>query len=315
MLEKVKSGILGLIVGDALGVPVEFKYRTELDKNPITDMIGFGTHNQPPGTWSDDSSMTLCTMDSLCKGFNLLDIAEKFKDWYDKGLWTPRGHVFDIGITTRKSIELLKQGESPEVTGGFDEYSNGNGSLMRILPLAYYLYKEDDIDKRYTIIKEVSTITHAHFRAVFACFIYVEYARLLITGFDKFEVLDKIKMLMIEYAYNQGFNPEEITLFSKVLKSNIQGFKREDIKSSGYVLDTLEASLWCFLTSNSYEETVLKAANLGDDTDTIAAIAGGLAGLYYGNDQIPEKWKSQLLRNEDIEQLIERFSKSLEHKK
>ncbi len=315
MLEKVKDGILGLIVGDALGVPVEFKYRTELDKNPITDMIGFGTHNQPPGTWSDDSSMTLCTMDSLCKGFNLLDIAEKFKDWYDKGLWTPRGHVFDIGITTRKSIELLKQGESPEVTGGFDEYSNGNGSLMRILPLAYYLYKEDDIDKRYTIIKEVSTITHAHFRAVFACFIYVEYARLLIAGFDKFEALDKIKMLMIEYAYNQDFNPKEITLFSKVLKSNIQGFKREDIKSSGYVLDTLEASLWCFLTSNSYKETVLKAANLGDDTDTIAAIAGGLAGLYYGNDQIPEKWKSQLLRNEDIEQLIERFSKSLEHKK
>jgi len=312
LFDKIKGGVIGLTVGDALGVPYEFLSREEMDQRPARDMIGYGSHNQPEGTWSDDSSLTFCLMESLCNDYDLNDIANNFTKWFYEDFYTARGKVFDIGIATKNALFQFKRGMTPELCGGFEEYSNGNGSLMRILPLAYYLKKEDCMQKRYNIVKQVSSITHGHFRSVFSCFIYVELARvLLLFEVDKYVAYESIKVPILDFAIENDFNPEEIKLFARILEENIFNVKRNYIKSSGYVLDSLEAALWCFLTSDNYEETVLKAVNLGEDTDTIATITGGLAGLYYGLESIPETWEFQLAKYEEINELIEKFSKSL----
>ena len=308
---KIKSGLLGVAIGDALGVPVEFKSRTYLKENPVTEMFGFGTHHQPLGTWSDDSSLAFCLAESLSKGFDLNDIAKNFVRWYNADLWTPHGKVFDIGIATTHAILNISKGHQPDLCGGFSEQDNGNGSLMRILPLVFYLQNEKDVEVIYQKVKAVSSITHAHFRSIFACFIYVIYCLEILKEKDKFDAYKGMQNVLSKFLENKSFNPEEIQLFDKVLKTDISKYDESEIQSSGYVLHSLEASIWCFLNSDSYEETVLKAVNLGEDTDTTGAIAGGLAGIYYGIDGIPKKWIENLVRVDDIKDLAERLAKKL----
>lgn len=306
---KIKSALFGLVVGDALGVPVEFQDRKTLKRFPVTNMRENGSHAQLAGTWSDDSSLTFCLADSLCKKYNLEDIATKFLQWKNAEIWTPHGSVFDIGIATRQAIHRIAQGEQPSLCGGFDEEDNGNGSLMRILPIAFYLQNESDIKIIYQTVKEVSSITHAHFRSVFACFIYIIFTLELLKNEDKFVGYSKTKSIINKFIDNNKFNKKEIQLFDRILQSNIYELNEDEIYSSGYVLHSLEASLWCILNSNSYEDTVLKAVNLGEDTDTTAAIAGGLAGLIYGYDEIPIEWINVLARKKDITELCNKLDK------
>ncbi|MDR2237286.1 MAG: ADP-ribosylglycohydrolase family protein [Chryseobacterium sp.] len=308
MENKVKAGIMGVCIGDALGVPVEFKTREDLKRNPVTQMLEYMSWNQPKGTWSDDSSLTLCLAEELTKGYDLEKIGQSFVKWNKYGHWTAHGRLFDIGGTTRHSIARLIKGESARFSGNIFEEDNGNGSLMRILPLAFYLEKEDDIQKIYLTVKEVSSITHGHFRSVFACFIYVVFAIQLIRGKNKKEAYSYMQKVALEYAVKQCFNPKEIELFNRVLKNDISTCSEDEIKSGGYVLHSLEASLWCFLNSESYSEAVLKAVNLGEDTDTTGAITGGLAGIYYGFKNIPQEWRDVLVRKEDIEKLCEKLN-------
>ncbi len=309
---KIYSALFGVAVGDALGVPVEFQDRELLARFPVTNMRENGSHAQPRGTWSDDSSLTFCLAESLCDGYNLEDIASKFNKWYNSEILTPHGRVFDIGMATRQAIYRIAQGEDPILCGGFDEEDNGNGSLMRILPLAFYLKREKDINVIYQKVKEVSSITHAHFRSVFACFIYVIYALEVLKGHDKFEAYNQTKIIVEDFIVNKDFNQKELQLFDRILKENIDELKEDKVHSGGYVLHSLEASLWCVLNSTSYEETVLKAVNLGGDTDTAAAIAGGLAGLLYGYESIPEEWINVLARKNDITKLCEKLSEKYE---
>jgi len=311
MKNTILSGLYGVAVGDALGVPVEFKKREFLKENPVTDMMGFMCWNQPPGTWSDDSSLAFCTAESLCKGFDIEDMAQTFVKWMQEGYWGAHHKVFDIGGSTRYSLARVLQGESAKFSGNFFEEDNGNGSLMRILPLVFYLQKENDIETIYKKVKEVSSITHAHFRSVFACFIYVIYCLEILKDKDKFESYKSMQFVLSEFLKDKSFNPVEIGLFDKILKNDISKYNENEIQSTGYVLHSLEASFWCFLNSNSYEETVLRAVNLGGDTDTTGAIAGGLAGIYYGLDDIPQKWIDNLARTNDIKDLAERLSNKL----
>ncbi|MDM1554018.1 ADP-ribosylglycohydrolase family protein [Chryseobacterium indologenes] len=309
MENKVKAGIIGVCIGDALGVPVEFKDRGYLKRFPVTEMQEFGSHNQPKGTWSDDSSLTLCLAEVLTKGYNLEKIGQSFVKWVKDGHWTAHGRLFDIGGTTREAIERLIKGESARFSGNIFEGDNGNGSLMRILPLAFYLKNEEDIQKLYQTVKEVSSITHGHFRSVFACFIYVIFAIQLIKGKNKAESYEYMQNVVLKYAEKQWFTLSEIELFHRVLKNDISVYPEDEIRGSGYVLHSLEASLWCFLNSESYSEAVLKAVNLGEDTDTTGAITGGLAGIYYGFENIPQKWIDELVRKDDIEKLCEKLEK------
>ncbi|MCY1659525.1 ADP-ribosylglycohydrolase family protein [Chryseobacterium sp. SL1] len=314
MENTIKAGIFGVCVGDALGVPVEFKSRENLKVFPVENMREFGSWNQPKGTWSDDSSLTLCIAEELTKGYDLEKIGQSFVKWVKYGHWTAHGRLFDIGGTTRHSVARLIKGESAKFSGNIFEEDNGNGSLMRTLPLAFYLKDEENIEKLYQTVKEVSAITHGHFRSVFACFVYVIFAIELIKGKDKKQAYHHTQEVALQFAEIQGFNPKEIQLFDRVLKNDISEYHEDSISSGGYVLHSLEASLWCFLNSENYTEAVLKAVNLGEDTDTTGAITGGIAGIYYGFESIPKEWVNVLARKEDIEKLCEKLERKLINK-
>lgn len=297
---KLYGALYGHAIGDALGVPVEFKSRNYLESHPVTDYTGYGCWNQPPGTFSDDSSMMFCTAQSLCGGYNLENIGSNFVKWYKHGYWGAYDEVFDIGNTTRFSLDRLVKGESALYSGEFEEYSNGNGSLMRILPLVFYLYNEADIEKRYGIVKEVSAITHAHFRSVFSCFVFVTYGIALLRTGSLREAYAAMQQEVHKFIAKKSFNTSEVALFERVLKADVSQFSESSIQSSGYVLHSLESSLWCLLTTTNYNDAVLKAVNLGGDTDTTGAITGGLAGLYYGLEDIPVKYRLALVKTKEI---------------
>lgn len=271
--DRVLSGLMGVAVGDALGVPVEFTSREERTQNPVTTMQGNGTWNQLPGTWSDDSSLTFCLAECMCQEkLSLDEIAKSFYRWYSESYWSARGETFDIGNTTFLAIVDWKQGKSPVDAGGRSEKSNGNGSLMRILPLAY-LYQNLEYGDLMELTEKISSITHAHLRSRMACGIYISIAIELLGGAS------------IELAYHRGienylnwcgtpvgdeingegrqisnYNAEKHH-FDRILDGRIGSLPVEEIRSGGYVIDTLEACLWCLLETSSYSEAVLKAAD------------------------------------------------------
>ena len=305
-MSKIASALIGLCVGDALGVPVEFHLRSERRHHPVTTMIGHGTHNQPPGTWSDDSSLALCLADTLCDpGYNLEAIAGSFCRWYKEKFWTARGSVFDIGFTTQTAIGRLRKGVPPVEAGENGEGSNGNGSLMRILPLAF-LYKQVPFPELIARVHDCSKLTHAHPRSQIACGIYIGIAVGLLEGLTPKEAyLNGIER--IKPFYERGEFTEQLRYFKRIWPGNIETVESKKIESSGYVIHTLEASLWCLLTTSSYSEAVLKAVNLGEDTDTTGAVTGGLAGIYYGLESIPPEWVEVLARKDDILDLARRL--------
>ena len=302
-----KDILFGVCIGDALGVPVEFKSRPAIALNPILDMIGNGTHNQPKGTWSDDSSLTFCLAEALTIDFSLQTIGNNFIKWKYDGYWAAYGDVFDIGNATSTAISKLKSGIQPELCGGTSAGDNGNGSLMRILPLLVYI-KDKPIEERFEITKQVSSITHGHIRSVIACFYYLEFAKLILEGLDKFNAYNGLKTTLTDFLKSQSIPDHEINLCNRLLEDDIFELTEESISSSGYVLHTLEASIWCILTTDSYEEAVLKAVNLGLDTDTSGAVTGGLAGLLYAYESIPKSWVYQLARRDDIMDLACRIN-------
>ena len=253
----LRDCIYGLAVGDALGVPYEFRPRGTFE---CTDMIGYGTHGQPAGTWSDDTSMTLATCDSIRElgHIDTADMRDKFVSWIARGEYTIDG-VFRLRRHDRPRFAHRQRSSG--------ERDNGNGSLMRIAPLAF----TDATDNE---IREVSAITHAHRTSTDACIIFVEPMR----------------------------NVMNDALPSWAL--HLKGMPEQEIKSGGFVRDTLKAATWCFVNTNSYEDCVLAAVNLGDDTDTTAAVAGALAGTVYGIDAIPQEWTDALRGKELIEQCL-----------
>ncbi len=304
---QLLGGILGLCTGDALGVPVEFRSRAELRLDPVTDMIGQGVHKQPPGTWSDDSALALCLAESLCSGYNLADLSERFVRALYEGYWTPWGKMFDIGGTTKEAIHRLrKKPADPTTAGGRDEHSNGNGSLSRILPLAFTL---DSLDpgERWLRVSQVSSLTHAHPRSILACALYTEVALRLLAKPE----LQGAYLGTCAHARKSFAENPELHHYRRIISGELASAPESTIKSTGYVVDTLEAALWCLLTETSYEGTVLKAVNLGDDSDTIAAIAGGLAGILHGYAAIPTRWLDRLARRAEIEELGTRLFRSL----
>lgn len=294
--EKKLALLLGTAIGDALGVPVEFLPRGSFE---VTDMQGYGTHHQPPGTWSDDTSLTLALADALLPGdINLKGIAQNFVAWYDHAAYTAHGQVFDIGGATARAIRRLKQGVAPEKAGGMGESDNGNGSLMRIAPLTFFLSKVEDAEERFCLVKDVSSLTHAHEYSVTACYIYVEMLNKLRVGQEKKAAYAELRG---DFARGMPFLRESaLKKFERILTGDISALPEEKIQSGGFVVHTLEAALWSFLNANTYRDAVLKAVNLGDDTDTTGAVTGALAGLAYGLSSLPQEWREQLAASEEI---------------
>lgn len=305
-----KNGIIGLAVGDAMGVPLEFMIRERLQENIITDMIGYGSHDVPKGTRSDDTSMTLATIDAIIKTGKIIpkDIADNFVEWVENAKYTPQNKVFDIGRTCLNAIMRYEEKNiNAEECGGETELSNGNGSLMRILPIAYYCYaKRLDDFEIFSIVKLVSSITHKHQISILGCYIYVLYAIELLKGKTLFESYKMIK----EKDFSM-FSEDCINRYERILKNNINDYAMNDIKSTGYVVATLEATLWVLLTTDNYNSAIIKAINLGNDTDTVGACVGGVAGIYYGIDGIKQSWKEDLIKYDYIENLCDSFDKIL----
>ncbi|OQY03913.1 MAG: hypothetical protein B6I20_04025 [Bacteroidetes bacterium 4572_117] len=308
--QKIKAAIFGLAIGDALGVPVEFKSRSYLEVNPVTDMIGYGTYMQAAGTWSDDSSLTFCLMQSLLMGYKLNEIAKLFVRWKNDAYWTAHDERFDIGITTADALNKFDKTKNAKTSGNTGETSNGNGSLMRIMPLAFHTINMS-IDERFRIIKEVSSITHAHIRSVLACYYYIEFAIALINDENKYQAYKIANAKFQDILGTNDIYKKEKPHFYHILSGDIAKLSINEIESSGYVIHSLEASVWCLLNKNTYRETVLQAVNLGSDTDTTAAIVGGLAGLLYGYKNIADIWVDKLVRKDDILNLCMAFAKSL----
>ena len=306
MMKVIHGSILGFCIGDALGVPVEFVDRGTLKYKPVTDMRAFGAHGQPKGTWSDDSSLLLCTMESLIDEYDIVKLSNTFVKWLDNGHWAARGKVFDVGFTTVEALKRIKRGTAPLESGNKTVFDNGNGSLMRILPFIFYLKDEKNIFRKFRIVGEVSAITHGHIVSKMACSIYVELGINILKGHSLRDSYNNTKEVILNHYSNKP--TKELAKFSRILNGDIRELKEQEIKSTGYVLDTLEAVLWCLLNSRSYKEAVLKGVNLGEDTDTVGALIGGLAGLYYGLESIPEEWINILARKDDIIKLCDEFS-------
>ncbi|MCI5080786.1 MAG: ADP-ribosylglycohydrolase family protein [Saprospiraceae bacterium] len=314
-VQAVRAALFGLAVADALGVPVEFKSRAYLSKNPVTDMQGYGTYNQPPGTWSDDSSLTFCLAESLCHGYNLVDIAQKLVAYMEEAYWTPYGEVFDIGNTTAYSLkrvaQILKQEDYSQLRGLYsdNEMENGNGALMRILPLLFHI-QQQPLSAQFQLIWEVSALTHGHIRSAIACTAYLSLASQLLKGVDKWSAYRQMQKDIAALMIEKDISLAEQKHFDRIIEENIYDLEEDEISSSGYVMHSLEASLWCLLKNDDYPSTVFAAINLGEDTDTTAAITGGLAGILYGFERIPSEWIQALARKEDIDKLCLNLAKA-----
>lgn len=304
----VKDSLYGFIVGDTMGVPVEFEDREKLINKPVTSMLGYGSHNVEAGVYSDDTSMTLATMDSIIKQngiINYNDIADKFCNWVNNNEYTATNKIFDIGMTTKYAlIKYFNNKIDATMCGGTNINENGNGSLMRMLPIALYCFYKNikDDNEIFTLVKNLSSITHAHDISILGCYIYVRYVISLLETKNKISSYNFIKKL------DYSMFIEEVKLeYSRILFSDISTLNINDINSSGYVVDTLEAVFWIILNCSNYNESIIGAINLGGDTDTIGAITGSIAGILYGYDNISKRWISKLKNKDYIDEIIIKF--------
>ncbi|MBR2246659.1 MAG: ADP-ribosylglycohydrolase family protein [Bacilli bacterium] len=319
MYDKIesKNGIIGFAVGDALGTPIEFMDRSRFIDNPVTEMLGNMSHKMPKGSWSDDTSMTLATVDAIItdetntyghifsSALTCKTIADNFVKWLEKAEYTPTGRTFGVGNVCLKAISKYHGGVANAESCGCDgEMDNGNGSLMRMIPIIYYCDAHCLSDKQvYEMVKKVSSITHSNEVSVLGCYIYVYFGIGLLNGWTLEQAYEYIQSIW----YEEYFDIETIERYKRIIDSNIKDEKAESISSSGYVLHTLEATFWSLLNTDSYDSAVIKAINLGDDADTVGGCVGGLAGIYYGMDSINENWRKELLKYDYIEDMCQKL--------
>ena len=303
-----KDILLGTAIGDALGLPVQFLEREVVAKNPITTMEGLDQFNIPAGTWSDNTSLSFCLAESLCNGYDLNDIINKFTKWMYEDYWTPANETFDINYINYFAIVNLRNNGSPHVAGIDNKRGNRDGSLMRILPLVPYILNMEE-EKKFRIIKEISSLTYRHPRSILACIALCEFAIQYINLQSVEEAYQTMQQTILQLLKKEMFIEEDIP-FKRLVGLSYEEFKAielKDIHSTEYVIDILEASLWCIFNTTSYKDAVLKAVNLGDDANTVGAITGGLAGIIYGYDTIPPEWLEVLAKKDDIIELANKL--------
>lgn len=296
--DRALGALVGLAVGDAIGTTVEFEQRGSF--YPVTDMFGGGPFDLRPGQWTDDTSMALCLADSLiaCGGLDERDLLERFCRWFRVGENSVTGHCFDIGNVTATALTHFEQTGDVHA-GPTDRMTAGNGSLMRLSPVAVRYWNDPNLLS--DAARRQSYTTHGAQEAVDACEAFSNILAAAIQGKPLTDVLSAT----YGHALCDGVQA--------IIGASWKAKHRDDIRSSGYVLHSLEAALWCVGSSGSFSEAVLKAVNLGDDADTTGAIAGQLAGAFYGVSGIPERWRKRLAWNDRIEGLADRlFTESVQ---
>ncbi len=305
--DRILGGVAGVVVGDALGLPVQFETRAEVRAHPIVGMRGHGTFDLPAGSWSDDGSMTLCTALALTeRGFDPAALADRFVRWYRDGDVTPFGHAYDIGNATDTAMRALERGTPPLSAGPKSVYNNGNGSLMRILPVALYAANLPDAELVRTV-SDASRITHGHPRSQLGCVLCALLVRELLAGAAPEAAYRALCDGAAAAVAGTGLEAER-PAYRRVLDGGLAALPEAEISGSGYVVHTLEAALWALLTTRSYEDALLRAVNLGEDTDTVGAVCGGLAGVRYGLSGIPAGWRAALVRGDEIDAWVRAFA-------
>ena len=292
--DQVIGGLVGNAVGDALGLPVEFKSREELKADPVFEMQGFGSHLVSPGTWSTNTSMVIALMESIreCGKINKSDILHRLSKWLYLAEYTVGSEIINSNTTIAMAIEMFKKGYDPDECGDAFEFATDNGALVRILPVAFLCYN-------YNIQGNATE------KCILANMIFVNYACYLLEGYYPAVALQKIQKE--DYSF---FSEACVDSFSRILKMNLTELPEEEIQSNSDVIESLEATIWSLVTTRNFEQAVIKAVNLGHDTDTIGALTGGLAGLYYGIQGIPKRWLDKLKRLPELETIAEGISKT-----
>ncbi|MDQ8203957.1 ADP-ribosylglycohydrolase family protein [Pelagicoccus sp. SDUM812003] len=300
--QRLQGGLLGMLVGDALGVPYEFK---SSERIPSYHQIEFeppagflrSYPEVPPGTWSDDGAQALCLLESLLAHgeLNLIDFSQRLQNWYFEGHMAVGKHVFDVGIQTREAIVKLSKNYFPEESGRRDEYANGNGSLMRVLPLA--LWHQGDDRQLVADAHEQSIVTHAHPRAMVCCALYCLWARRVL---ERCPTPWEAAVAALRELYR------ELPVHKEQLEEHVRPDSRPGGNGTGYVVDSLHsARLACEETS--FEKVVKRAVQIGNDTDTTACVAGGIAGIQYGIQQIPRRFLEGLRGQELVAPLLDKL--------
>ena len=293
-LNRYRGCLLGLAVGDAIGTTVEFKSRGTF--HPITDMVGGGPFHLKPGQWTDDTSMALCLAESLiaCNGFDALDQMNRYLDWWKKGYMSSTGVCFDIGNTIRQALLNFTISGDP-LNGLTGTYSAGNGSLMRLAPIPMF-YSPNKTEARFYAAKS-SLTTHAAQECLEASSLYAEMLVSALSGQDMETILSAND--------TSEFVSEKIIA---IAKGEYKNKTIQHIIGNGYVVNSLEAALWCFWTTHSFSDAILAATNLGDDADTTAAICGQIAGAFYGLSNIPSHWLEKLYMCAEITQMADQLA-------
>jgi len=296
--ERFRGCLIGLAVGDAVGTTVEFSAPGTF--MPLVNMIGGGPFGLEPGQWTDDTSMALCLAESLiaCRCMNARDQMERYRRWWREGYLSSNGKCFDIGSTVCAALTAFEKTGNP-LSGSTDPFSAGNGSLMRLAPVPMFFHR----DARQAIDQsgESSRTTHGALAAVDAC----RYFGALLWG--ALNGAGKNNLLSDFYSPDPGCW-EAKPLIPEIADIAAGSYKRKEppeIKGTGYVVQSLEAALWAFHKSGSFEEGCLLAVNLGNDADTTGAIYGQIAGAYYGERGIPEEWRKKVAMGERIRGMAE----------
>lgn len=295
-IDRARGCLLGLAIGDAIGTTVEFKARGSF--TPMTDMVGGGPFQLKAGEWTDDTSMALCLGASLLeKGFDLHDQITKYVKWASEGYMSSNGRCFDIGITTHEALSLFISSGNPEA-GSTNPRSAGNGCIMRLAPVP--IMYVDNPEKAARLSAEQSKTTHGATECIEASQLFGEIlARALQGG------LSKMQNLVPEIKSSVQYSSARI---QTIADGAYFEYDSMQIKGTGYVVDSLEAALWCFHITDNFKDAVLTAANLGDDADTTAAITGQIAGAYYGEAGIPQHWLDKVAMAKEVGEMAEQLS-------
>lgn len=302
--DRIAGGLHGLLIGDAMGVPYEFHPAARIPALPLVDMVppqDFPRAHPatPPGTWSDDGAQALCLLESLleCDGLQLEDFALRMLRWFEDGHLAVDARVFDVGLQTQRAFRALREGAAADVSGPAGENANGNGSLMRVLPLVLW-HRSDDADLIGCAAQQ-SLPTHGHPRAQVCCAMYCLWARNELHG-QQANSWDLAAARLRDLGAAQGLPLEEIEYV-------LDPVNRCEASGSGYVLDTLWSARIALDESTDYATAVRRAIAFGNDTDTTAAVVGGMAGIRHGRSGVPAPWRSALRGRELLDPLCDRL--------
>ncbi|WP_285354461.1 ADP-ribosylglycohydrolase family protein [Pseudomonas sp. lyk4-R2A-10] len=297
--ERYRGALLGLACGDAVGTSVEFQPRGSFQ--PLTDMAGGGPFRLKPGQWTDDTSMALCLAESLLNknGFDAADQMGRYLNWWQWGYLSSTGECFDIGMTVSQALDRYQHTGEP-FAGSTDPHSAGNGSLMQLVPVVLFYFPDARKIRRFAA--DSSRTTHAAPEAIECCQLFADLLGKALEGASKAQL-----RTLPPTAFSQS-------KVAAIAQGEYLHKTERDIRGSGYCVESLEAALWCFHHTDSFAAAVLRAANLGDDADTTAAIVGQLAGAHYGVQGIPSGWLEKLHDGEEIAATAERLLNASRHR-